>query len=241
VDNKILDKKLDSLYANTRLADTAERLRWFAATRKQIESADDALLKFAVQITPALLRMERQGKTWTGERYALVPRYMQAMIAFNQSQGRPIYPDANSTLRVTFGTVKGYAPRDSVKYAAQTSVSGIVEKATGIAPFDAPQAELAAIRAGDFGAYRSAALDNLPVDFLSDLDITGGNSGSPTLNARGELVGLAFDGAWEGVAGDWIFNPELSRTIHVDVRYMLWIMDMVDHADNLLGEMNIVK
>ncbi len=169
----------------------------------------------------------------------LRPRYMQAMIAWKDSQKLPVYPDANSSLRVTFGNVQGVAPRDGVSYAPFTTAQGIVEKDTGVEPFNSPKAELAAIKAKAFDSYASPKLGTLPVNFLADLDITGGNSGSPAMDANGQLVGLAFDGNWESVSGDWLFNPQLNRSIQVDVRYMLWVMHHLDHADNLLKEMGV--
>jgi hypothetical protein len=106
-------------------------------------------------------------------------------------------------------------------------------------PFDAPAAELNAIRDKAYDSYASTELGTLPVNFLANLDITGGNSGSPTLDKDGHLVGLAFDGVWEGVSSGWQFDPAVTRSISVDVRYMLWVMHHVDHADNLLKEMKV--
>src|SRR4029079_6307868 len=123
---------------------------------------------------------------------------------------------------------------------AFTTAHQILKKDTGKDPYNSPPELLAAIKKGDFGPYAKPWLGNdLPVNFLSDLDITGGNSGSPTLNGKGELVGLAFDGNIEGVASDVVFNGAVTRTIHADVRYMLWVMDAVDHADNVLTEMGV--
>jgi hypothetical protein len=113
----------------------------------------------------------------------------------------------------------------------------MVLKHTGKEPFDAPARILEAAKAKKFGPYADAKLGEVPLDFLSDLDITGGNSGSPTLNARGELVGLAFDGNYEAMASDWLFMPSITRTIHVDLRYVLWVLDAVDGADHILAEM----
>ena len=112
-----------------------------------------------------------------------------------------------------------------------------VAKNKGQAPFEAPQALLDAVAQKKFGPYVDDRLHEVPVDFLSDLHITGGNSGSATLNAKGELVGLAFDGDYEAMASDWVFMPGLSRTIHVDIRYVEWVMDAVGHADTLLAEL----
>jgi hypothetical protein len=121
-----------------------------------------------------------------------------------------------------------------------TVASQIVEKDKGKEPFDAPKQQLEAIKARKFGPYADPALGGeLPIDFLADLDTTGGSSGSPTLNDKGELVGLAFDGTIEGVASDVVFNGATTRTIHVDARYMLWQMDLLDGADHLLKEMGL--
>jgi hypothetical protein len=164
---------------------------------------------------------------------------MEALIAYQESRGIPVYADANSTLRVTTGHVAGYEPRDGVRYEPFTTLEGILEKDTGIEPFDSPEELLEAIRAGDYGPYVDESLGSVPVDFLSTLDTTGGNSGSPTLNSRGELVGLLFDGAWESLLSDWYYEPERVRSIHTDVRYMLWVMDRVDAAHHLLQEMGV--
>jgi hypothetical protein len=134
--------------------------------------------------------------------------------------------------------VQGYDGRDAVRYLPQTRLEGIVEKA-GAWPFNAPPALLAAIQSGKRGAYLDAKLGSVPVDFLSDLDITGGNSGSPTLDAKGHLVGLAFDGNYEGIASDWLFDPVMARTIHCDIRYVLYYLDAVANADALVTELGV--
>ncbi|HET8765054.1 MAG TPA: S46 family peptidase, partial [Rhodanobacter sp.] len=231
--------KVAALYAGSQLGQLDARLKWFDADGKAIDASTDAMLTLARAVQPELQKLEDQQDARAGEMSKLRPRYMQAMIAWKESQGLPVYPDANSSLRVTFGNVQGVAPRDGVSYAPFTTVAGIVEKDTGVEPFDAPKAEIAAIKAKAFDGYASPKLGTLPVNFLADLDITGGNSGSPALDANGQLVGLAFDGNWESVSGDWLFNPRLNRSIQVDVRYMLWVTHHLDHADTLLREMGV--
>ena len=234
-----LEAKLDALYAGTGLDDVEARLRWLDADRAAIEASDDPALRFAVAMTPVVLAQEEEDKGRAGRIAALRPQYMQAMIDFNESQGRPVYPDANSSLRITFGTVRGYSPRDGVQMVPFTTLDGLVAKVTGEEPFASPQSQLDAIAEGRGAQYRMESLGDVPVNFLSDVDTTGGNSGSPTLNADGELVGLLFDGNYESLNAGWIFNPELTRSIHVDTRYMRWVMDEVDHAERLLEEMGL--
>ena len=162
---------------------------------------------------------------------------MEALLA---RAGGLVAPDANSTLRVTFGQVKGVRAKDGLFYEPQTTLQGIVEKHTGEGEFDAPDTQFGAIkalRAGKQTPYLAPALKDVPVNFLSSVDTTGGNSGSPTLNAKGELVGLLFDGTYESVASDYLFDEVKTRSIHVDSRYMLWTMTEVDNAGHLVREM----
>jgi hypothetical protein len=166
---------------------------------------------------------------------------MKAKIAYMNSKGRAVYPDANSTLRVTYGNIKGrdHGADGTGSWKAFTTVNGVVAKATGEGEFNAPEAQLAAIRAKDFGKYVDPKLKTVPVDYLATLDITGGNSGSAALNAKGEFIGLAFDGTLDSIISDWDYNKANTRDIQVDVRYILWNMKHVDKADNLLKEMNV--
>ena len=120
-----------------------------------------------------------------------------------------------------------------------STVAGIVEKNTGKEPFAAPAPLLAAIAKGDFGDTADPALGTQTVDFLTNLDTTGGNSGSPVLNARGELIGLNFDSNWESVSASWWFDPRYKRAVHVDLRYLRWLMDKVYPAHWLLAEMGV--
>ena len=162
------------------------------------------------------------------------------VAALREHTSGPIAPDANGTLRVTYGTVHGYRSKpDASPYVPFTTVGELLKKVTGKEPFDAPPRLVTAAKANKPGPYADAALEALPVDFLADLDITGGNSGSPTLDAQGKLVGLAFDGNYEAMASDWVFMPSITRSIHVDIRYVLWVMDAVDGADDLLREMGV--
>ena len=156
-------------------------------------------------------------------------------------EGEAIYPDANSTMRLTYGSVLPYSPKDAVVYNYYTTLEGVMQKEDPDNwEFIVPERLKELHKAKDYGKY---AMPNgeMPVCFITNGDITGGNSGSPVLNARGELLGLAFDGNWEAMSGDIIFEPELQRCINVDIRYVLFIMDKFGGAGYLLDEMDIVK
>ncbi|MBS7456536.1 S46 family peptidase [Coralloluteibacterium stylophorae] len=238
-DEADVEKALDALYAGTRLGETEARLRWFAADRAALAASEDSAIVLANALLPYVLEREAAAEAREGEDMRDRPLFLQAVIDTNRANGRAVYPDANSSLRITFGNVKGYSPKRGTTYEPFTRLEEIAEKATGEAPFDAPQAELDAIAARRYGGRELESLGTVPVNFLTDLDVTGGNSGSPTLDAQGRLVGLVFDMNWESVASNWVFNPELTRTIHADIRYILWVMEQVDPAPRVLEEMGV--
>lgn len=228
-----------ALYQQTQLADTAKRLAWLEKDQAAVTQSDDAFMQLAVKLQPVELALEERRKEIDGNLERVIPQYMQAVIAWKKSQGKPVYPDANSTLRVTYGTVSPYSPRDGITKGPFTTVEGIVEKVTGKAPFEAPQGLIDAVKEKRYGQFRDPALGTVPVNFLTSADTTGGNSGSAVMNKRGELIGLNFDSTYESITKDWYFDTAITRAIHLDIRYMLWVMKEVDHADNLLQEMTI--
>ncbi len=232
-------QRLDALYAGTKLGDEATRLAALKLDAAALAASDDALLKAATTLQPALLRLEAEAKQRAGELLRLRPAYMQALIAYRNSQGRAVYPDANSTLRISYGKVSPLSPRDGMDYRPLTTVAGIVEKATGVEPFDAPKPLLDAIAKGDFGSTADPELKTQTVDFMTNLDTTGGNSGSPVLDAQGKLIGLNFDSNWEAVSASWMFDPRYKRAIHVDMRYLRWLLAKVYPAPHLLQEMQL--
>ena len=163
--------------------------------------------------------------------------YMQAqMDVFKE---KTFYPDANSTLRVTYGNVKGYNPRDAVKYDYYTYLDGVMEKyKPGDYEFDVPEKIQTLYKNKDFGQYGKNG--KMPVCFIAMNHTTGGNSGSPALDAYGNLVGLNFDRAWEGTMSDINYDPSICRNIMVDIRYVLFIVDKYAGAGHLVKEMNLV-
>jgi hypothetical protein len=236
-----LKTALDRIYAGSQLQNKEARTAWLTKTPQDFKASNDTFIKAAIAMYDADMRHEVDEDELAGNIQKAYASYMKAKIAYMNSKGLAVYPDANSTLRVTFGNVKGrdYGADGTGSWTAFTTVKGVVAKHTGEGEFNAPERQLAAIRAKDFGRWADPKLKTVPVDFLATLDITGGNSGSAALNARGELVGLAFDGTLDSIISDWDFNPHATRDIQVDIRYILWNMEKVDHADNLLKEMGV--
>ena len=230
-----IEALLDRLYAGTKMADLDARKAAAEQSSAELAQRGDSMLDLARALAPLAAQRREADRALEGATLRHRPAYLRELEQL--ADGR-LYPDANGTLRFTWGKVTGYVPRDGAVYRSQTTVAGVVAKATGERPFDAPPALLDAARVIEPG-YLDAGLRSVPVDFLSTCDITGGNSGSATLNGKGEIVGLAFDGNWEGVVSDYLFDPATVRTIHVDAVYIRWVMDEVDHAHNLLREMGL--
>lgn len=230
-----IDAALDRLYAKTSLDDPKKALALVGS--KRLAASKDPFVKAALEIRTVVDAVSARERDAEATLATLRPRYVEALRAF---LGTPMAPDANSTLRITFGTVRGYRlGPDAPFHEPFTTVPQMVDKHTGQAPFAAPGRILEAAARASESKWVDPQLQTVPLDFLADLDITGGNSGSATLDARGRLVGLAFDGTYESVASDWVFMPEITRSIHVDIRYVLWIMDEVDRAHHLMREMGI--
>lgn len=238
---KKLRKKLAHMYKKTKLNSQEQRLAWMNKPVSEFEKSKDPFIKLAVASFEQRKAIEDRANELAGDIQAYRPKYMEALIAYFKDNNMPVYADANSTLRITYGNVKGYSPQDGLTATPYTTLEGIVAKDTGVAPFDAPQKQLDLINNKEYGEYAKKSLGSVPVNFLGTLDITGGNSGSPTLNDKAEFVGLVFDGVYESIIGDWDYDTKLNRSIHVDIRYMLWVMEHVDGATNLIEEMDIVE
>lgn len=232
---KKIDTLLDRL-SRTKLGDRATRLALLEKPTAEILAAKDPMIELAAALDPLWQANRERAKARDGAYERLGARYAQAVL---EKSGGLTAPDANGTLRVTYGRVLGVPARDGLIYAPQTTLAGVAEKATGAGEFNAPKKELdaiAAAKAGKKTPYADPKLGSVPVNFLSTVDTTGGNSGSATLNAKGELCGLLFDGTFDTVASDYLYDAVRTRSIHVDSRYMLWTMTEVDGASNLLRE-----
>jgi hypothetical protein len=220
---------------------TKEKVLAFMADPKPLAIVHDPLYIISIDLmTKYRSKTEDQAKSDDG----FATAYRELVQGFRESKLNAIqYPDANSTLRLTYGKVRALPAdtRNDAKINNYTTMDGMVKKyKAGDQEFDLPVRLLELNKAKDFGQYADKN-GYMPVNFLTDNDITGGNSGSPVLNGKGELIGIAFDGNIEAMAGDVIFDPELQRTINVDIRYVLWLIDKYAVAKNIIDEMTIVK
>jgi hypothetical protein len=233
-----LEGALEALYTDPALASVDARLALLEATPAALRTSEDPWVQLAVALETWMGPERLAGDALRGRDQRLWSQWIPAKRDWYRETGRVLSDDANSTLRLTLGHVQGYAPEDGLQALPETTLSGLVAKA-GDAPFDAPEAFVT--RAGNASASRWADPDHgdVVVNVLTTLDVTGGNSGSATLNGDGELVGLAFDTTWEGVVSDRHFLAERTRTIVVDVRYMLWVVEGDEDAHWLLDELGV--
>ena len=234
--NGVIKKFVDELYSRTKLTNVEARLAMLNAGRKQLLKEGDPFILFAAQLYPEVEELEERRDAFDGALSMLRPQWVKALMEW---QKQTLYPDANNTLRINYGVVKGYAPRDAVSYEPFTTLTGVLEKYNGEDPFDLPSQIFDIVEKNDFGPYLDPVLNDVPVDFLTTNDSTGGNSGSPLLNHKGEIIGLLFDGNYESISADFMFIEEMTRTINVDIRYVLFIADKLNNAWNVLEEMGV--
>lgn len=197
----------------------------------------DEFVRFAEKFGKEFAPIQSRSNAFLARINALRMLYTEARLQW--AGDRLVYPDANRTLRLTYGTVQSLAPRDAVFLNYLTSLRGVMEKETGEEPFIVPPKLRSLWEARDFGRYAEPKINDVPVAFLTNHDITGGNSGSSVINGRGEVIGTAFDGNWEGVVGDYVFQNHLNRSISVDSRYILFLLDKFSGARNVLEELAI--
>ncbi len=231
---------LDDVYQSSEIHRVEFVDQTIALKPEQLKEIRDPFVRLALDLYPDLLEMRERDK----EREGRLNRAYGDLFAvkrefYTQTSGRILVPDANGTLRLTIGRVEGYRPADAIYKAPFTTVRGLLAKSTGHEPFAAPSrvAELYAAR--DFGTYQKDDLQDVPVAMLYSTDTTGGNSGSPVINARGELVGVNFDRTFEATINDFAWDHGYSRSIGVDIRFVLWITEKVYGAAHLIEEMGV--
>jgi hypothetical protein len=229
-----IDVFVDDLYDNTILADPQKRLELVETKLAKLMDVGDPLIKLAAELEAEMKVLREEGKALGQERLNLKKIYLAGLM--EQKVGR-IAPDANSTIRFTYGFIDGYIPRDAVYYASQTTLGGVVEKDTGEFPFRVPSKLKELHENKDFGRYGDKKLEDIPTCFLNTTSVTGGNSGSPTLNANGEQIGIIFDMTYESVTADYYEVPELQRTISVDIRYVLFVTEKFSGAKHIIHEL----
>lgn len=231
-----IDKFTNDAYMNSKIKDEKFAASLFEKSSAELAKLQDPFIDIALKTYDLSDEIRKANSRFGIEVTAIRKEYLDALFAW---KGMNMYPDANSTMRFTYGRVKGYKPADAVTYAPITTLKGVVEKNTGEDPFDAPEKLVTLHKSKDFGAWKDPSIGDVPIAFTHTCDITGGNSGSPVMNAKGEIVGLAFDGNYEALISDWQYDPELQRTISVSFKYVCFILDKYAGAKHLLKEMGI--
>ena len=237
-DASSLPKVAQGLIEGTRLGDVAFVEECLSKSPTELQQTDDPLLRLIIQLHSEYLKLRDTDKAREGR---LGQLYGSLIEVKQQFLATSFIPDANATLRFTCGRVRAYSPADAVIRTPISTLRGVIEKTTGVDPFITPEAVLQKYKAGEFGRFVHPRLGQVPVAILYDTDTTGGNSGSPVLNSRGQLVGVNFDRCFEATINDFAWNQDYSRSIGVDIRYVLWITGTVYEAGHLLSEMGLME
>jgi hypothetical protein len=227
-----------ALYSKSFLS-TPEKLKAALAKPNAAAIAADPAIKLGKAVREKFVAMQQTMIAPNQAELARANRVFVEGVMKMQDGKKKLAPNANSTMRMTYGKVAAYKPRDGVDYSYYTTLEGIIEKEDSTnEEFIVPKKLKELWMKKDYGRY--AANGTVPVGFLTDNDITGGNSGSPVMNARGELIGTAFDGNWESMSGNIAYDKDLQRTIICDIRYVLFCIEKLGGAENLIKEMKIV-
>jgi hypothetical protein len=227
---------VDEAYAVSKFDDIEYVKSLMEKTPAELIALNDPILNVMSVIYPYIEENRDMNNSFASVVIDLRKQYINALYEW---KGSNLYPDANGTIRFTYGPVKGYSPEDAVWYEPVTTLKGVVDKNTGVRPFDAPEKLIKLYETRNFGQWADPELKDVPVAFLHRCDITGGNSGSPVMNARGEVIGVCFDGNYEAMISDWQYDYEIQRTISVDIRYVMFITQKFANAGFILKEMGV--
>lgn len=231
-----------NVFSNTMVLDSAKWNAFMANPDALVLQSDPAFAYASAFIKNYNLKYAKFRSDFIEANAELDRLYLKGIMEMNPSMVKKMYPDANFSMRVSYGNIKSYNPRDAVHYDYVTTSKGILEKyVAGDYEFDFPEKGIDMIRKKDFGQYKDKIKNDLVTGFITTNDITGGNSGSPVIDGNGNLIGLAFDGNYEALSHKIAFDKDLNRTICVDVRYVLWCIDKLGNAGNLIKELKLVK
>jgi hypothetical protein len=236
--SKSIEQFVDEAYKSSKLADVEFAKTLFHKSVKDLEALNDPFITMVAALYPMSEEIQKANQEFGANVTEIRKKYIDALYEW---KGSALYPDANGTIRFTYGNVKGYSPADAIWYYPFTSLKGVIQKNTGKEPFDVPPALVDLYNNKDYGRWADPELKDVPVAFTHMADITGGNSGSPVMNAKGEIIGVVFDGNYEAMISDWQYDYDIQRAISVDIRYVLFIAEKFSRADSLLKEMGVSK
>jgi hypothetical protein len=234
--SQTIDQYIDNLYDNSKFTDSNFLKNALSMTFEKILQITDPAIDLIKAIAPELKEELENKRKFDG---ALNKLHAKLIVVKKEYYNKDFIPDANSTFRLTYGYIRGYRPRDAIYCSPITTFRGVIEKTTNKKPYKTPSKLIDIYDKKDFGQFYNKKLKDVPVALLYNTDTTGGNSGSPVLNSRGQLIGVNFDRAWEATINDYAWNETYSRSIAVDIRYVLWVTQKLGGADYLLKEMNV--
>ncbi len=234
--SQTIEQFVDNAFKNSKLNDVEYTRGLIGKNVKELEALNDPFFKMAASLYPESEEIRINYQNFSDNVTFLRKFYVEALY---QWKGQSMYPDADGSLRFSCGNVEGYAPADAVWYFPFTTLKGVIDKNKDEEPFDAPKDLIDLYKNKDFGKWYNPTLKDVPIAFLHHNDGSGGSSGSPVMNAKGELIGLDFDGNYEAMIGDWQYDYTLQRSITVDIHYVLFITEKFAKAGFLLDEMGV--